>query len=290
MMAGICIWGLWQRPVRITRVTIIDTGTSTAQSDAALADLVKDALIGSYAGIIPHDSIFFFPAARMYSAVRAAYPELAAVSIARSGLTGISVKVSERVPIARWCGASIDTDTLWDVKRPTPIVGRLTSHASGTTTNSDVSSEPDLYLNCYFFDANGFIFAVADSQDSASSTPPVNSFFVFEPLATSTGENASSTGENPIGATLPNAESLPAAFDFARRVHTLGSSVITVALHDGEMDDYLASGTRLTYLLGDERNAFTALTSASGGLNLADGSLEYVDLRFDGKVYVKKRP
>ena len=51
----------------------------------------------------------------------------------------------------------------------------------------------------------------------------------------------------------------------------------------------LVLGTRVTYVLGDEQNAFTALTSARDDLNLADGSLEYVDLRFDGKVYLKKK-
>ena len=78
-------------------------------------------------------------------------------------------------------------------------------------------------------------------------------------------------------------------FDFARELATLGSPTTRIAIHDGEVNDYLASGTRVTYVLGHEQDAFTALVSARENLNLSDGSLEYVDLRFDGKVYVKRK-
>ncbi|MFZ2500984.1 MAG: hypothetical protein WAW90_03320, partial [Minisyncoccia bacterium] len=92
-----------------------------------------------------------------------------------------------------------------------------------------------------------------------------------------------------IGSTLPNADAFPSAFDFARQLTTLGSPASRVAFHDGEVDDYLVSGTRITYVLGNEQNAFTALVSAHKNFNLADGSIEYVDLRFDGKVYLKRK-
>ena len=50
----------------------------------------------------------------------------------------------------------------------------------------------------------------------------------------------------------------------------------------------MTSGTRITYVLGDEQNAFAALSSAQSDFNLSDGSVDYVDLRFDGKMYLKK--
>ncbi|MDO8566972.1 MAG: hypothetical protein Q7R58_02365, partial [bacterium] len=62
-----------------------------------------------------------------------------------------------------------------------------------------------------------------------------------------------------------------------------------IVIHDGEVDNNLASGTRITYVLGREQDAFTALVSARENFNLADGSVDYVDLRFDGKVYLKKK-
>ncbi|MDP1759930.1 MAG: hypothetical protein Q8L01_00440, partial [Candidatus Woesebacteria bacterium] len=66
-------------------------------------------------------------------------------------------------------------------------------------------------------------------------------------------------------------------------------SVTRVILRGDEVDDMLASGTRVTYVLGNEQNAFTSLVSARENLNLADGSIDYVDLRFDGKAYLKKK-
>jgi len=92
-----------------------------------------------------------------------------------------------------------------------------------------------------------------------------------------------------IGMTLPNAMAFPSAFNFARQLSSFGSPVSSIVFRADEVDEYLASGTRVTYLLGDEQNAFTALASARDNFNLADGSIQYVDLRFGGKVYVKKK-
>ena len=97
------------------------------------------------------------------------------------------------------------------------------------------------------------------------------------------------SGVEPLRATIADANALPAAFDLARQIGTFGSRVSDIVIRGDEADDLLASGTRVTYVLGTEQDAFTALTSAKSNLNLADGSLEYVDLRFPGKVYLKKK-
>jgi hypothetical protein len=233
--AGI-VYELAQSGVRINHVDI-------SGADQSLAAIAFRQMQGNYFGIIPRDSIFFFPAGHIRAALLASDPNIAAVSMFRSGFTGLSIKVSDRVPVARWCGL-------------TP------------------SSGEDEY--CYFFDASGFIYAA-----SATSTQTVNNFSVYAPLVGGTLE--------PLRATIVNAEKLPAAFDFARQLNTFGSPVSSIVFRSDEVDDYVASGTRITYVLGNEQNAFTALTSARDTINLADGSLDYVDLRFDGKVYVKKK-
>jgi len=119
-----------------------------------------------------------------------------------------------------------------------------------------------------------------DSTGSPQAVQPVNPFLVYTPLA---------GGSETIGSTLPNADKLPAALDFARQLGTFGSPVSSVVFRDDEVDDILESGTRITYVLGNEQNAFTALVSARGYLKLADGSLEYVDLRFAGETYFKRK-
>lgn len=251
---GVSIYGFRQGAVRISHIQVFG-------ADQSLADIATRAMQGDYFGIIPRDSAFFFPATRIRADIVAAHPDIAAVSIFLNGLTDISIKANARVPIARWCGASSDAAMV----------------ASSTA-------------NCYFFDAGGFIYATT-SVDSTHSTDsgqagspqdaqPVNAFIVYAPL-TGVGE--------PIGSTLSNADKLPATFDFARQLGTLGSPVSSVVLRDDEVDDRLESGTRITYVLGNEQNAFTALVSARGYLNAADGSIDYIDLRFAGETYFKRK-
>ncbi len=238
------VYGLWQKPVRISHVTIYGADPVPAGRQESLASVASAAMQGAYLGIIPRDSTFFYPASAIRADILATDSDIAAVSLFREGFTGLSVKVSGRVPIARWCGRIFATST------------------------------PVEESNCYFFDANSLLYA------TSSDAVPVNSFAVYTPIATAT---------QPLGATLPHNDALPAAFDFARQLTALGSPVKQIIFRDTEVDDYLASGTRVTYLLGDERDTYTALVSARASLNLVDGSLDYVDLRFSGKVYLKKK-
>jgi hypothetical protein len=230
------VYGLRQSAVRISHVEVFG-------ADASFATYASDAMQGYYLGVIPRDSIFFFPEGDIRAAILAAHPDIAAISIFRSGLTGLSIKIDSRAPIARWCGLA-----------PTPSV--------------------DEY--CYVFDASGIIFAAA-----ASTTQTVNTFSLYAPLVGDASE--------PLGASIAYAEKLPGTFDFARQIVTLGSAVSSIVIHDGEVDDILTDGVRLTYVLGNEQNAFTALISAHENFNLTDGSVSYIDLRFDGKVYVKRK-
>lgn len=236
LLLGALVYAANQDFMRISTVQVFG-------AEPSLAQFAEDRMQGTYFGIIPRNSTLFYPAALIRADILATRRDIAAVSFSRKGLTGLSITVIERVPIARWCGLA-----------PTP----------------------DVEAYCYVFDASGFIYAAA-----ASSTPTLNTFTLYAPLASAT--------EDPLGATLPSVHTFPSAFDFAREVGTLGSPVVAVVYRDSEVDDYLASGTRITYVLGNEQNAFTALTSAKGDLNLTDGSLEYVDLRFDGKVYLRKK-
>lgn len=229
------LYGLWQRPVRISSVTIYG-------ADQSLSELAREAMSGTLFGIVPADSTFFAPIGRIRARLMAAHPDIAAVSIFRDGFTGLSIKVDERMPVARWCGL-----------------------APGAGAPS-----------CYFFDANGFLYATA-----TPAVAPVNDFLLYGPLA---------SPQAPIGTTLASAGELPATFDFARQLAALGSPVVTVTVgSDNEVDDVLRSGTLVRYVLGSENQAFAALSAARADLNLADGSLEYVDLRFSGSVYFKKK-
>ena len=236
LVIGAIIYGIRQNALRISHVEVFG-------ADASFSTYATNAMQGSYFGIIPRDSILFFPEKRIRADILVSHNDIAAVSIFRNGFTGISIKVDYRVPIARWCGLG-----------PTEGVEEY----------------------CYVIDANGTVFAAA-----AMTTRPINPFSLYAPLVGNTLE--------PMLATISNAGKLPEAFDFARQLATLGSPVEKVVIKDGEVNDFLASGTRVTYVLGREQDAFTALVSARDNFNLSDSSVDYIDLRFDGKVYLKKK-
>jgi hypothetical protein len=218
-------------------------------TDQSLASIAKTGLLGSYFGVIPHDSTFFLYESGVRSHLMSAYSDIAAISIFRNGVTGLSIRVDMRTPIARWCGTSLDATS---------------------------SPRSNLGTDCYVFDASGFIFTSA-----STSTQTVNKFTVYAPLE--------GTTSGPLRTTIAQVEKLPAAFDLARQLGTFGSPVFSIVFRDDEVDMYLESNTRVTYVLGNEQHAFTALTSARANLNVSDGSLIYVDLRFDGKVYLKRK-
>jgi len=240
LLVSALIWGVRQNAVCISHVNVFGADTLSASGkQESLATIATAAMQGNYFYLVPRSSTFFFPETKIRADLLVAHPDVAAVSMFRNGLTGLSINVAYRVPVARWCGSTF-----------------ATSSPSG---------------DCYLFDANGFIFS------TTSAMTPINSFRIFEPI-----------NNSPIGSTLPNALAFPAAFNFARQLTTFGSPVSSIVFRTDEVDDYLASGTRVTYVLGDEQDAFTALASARANFNLADGSGQYVDLRFDGKINVKK--
>ena len=244
------VYGLWQPAVRISSVTV-------AGGDQALADYAKQAMQGSYLGIIPRDSTFFVPTHRIRVAILSAHPDIAALSISRRWTTGLSIRPSMRTAAGRWCGTA-------------PDVTRFNLNASSTRLN--------LVTPCYLFDPSGFVYAAA----RASTTPEtLNSFTLYAPLIDDATE--------ALDATIAGAALLPDAFAFARQLASLGSTVESVIIRGDEVDILLASGTRVTYVLGHEQDAYSALLSARASFNLANGSVDYIDLRFPGKVYIKKK-
>lgn len=265
MCFGAVVYGLWQPEVRIAHVDV-DT------ADTSLVVIVKDVLRGTYLGIIPRDSIFFYPSESIHTSILSMYPNIAAVSLFRDGFTKLSIKVSNRVPIGHWCGFA----------------------ASSTPSNSLLHDViPTVDNQCYLFDAGGFVYATAtetffnvDGAPAAlsESNPDktLTSFVLFDALEVNTS--------SPIGATLKDANQLPTVFDFARQLSSVGPLVSVVVIREDEVDFFLTTGPRITYLLRDEQNAFTALVSAKESLSLSDPTLEYIDLRFPGKIYWKRTP
>lgn len=236
LLAAAALYGLQSPHVRIHAIEAYGT-------DEPLVPLALDTLQGSYLGIIPRDSTFFYPEDALRARILATYGDIATVSLFRNGLTGLTIRISHRVPIARWCGTQY-------------------VHTLATSTPP----------GCYFFDDQGRLFATTSAEQVVHDT------LFFAPLP----------AEPAPGVIIPASNRLPELFNLAREIGTLGTRTHAVGREPDATTLYLESGTRLIYREGGEQAAFTALQSAKNNLDIADGSLEYVDLRFEGRLYLKR--
>lgn len=234
-------YAVWLPSMRINEVT------ATGPQQDGVQQIALDSLHGTYAYLIPRNSIIFFSGDKIRRAVLAAYPDIAAVSVHRASSHAITVVASPRATAFIWCGASIDT--------------------------------PYVDGSCYDADAEGLLFA----QATVDSIQASSTLRIFGPLDTEVNADIS-----PVRAHVVHAAAIPNALRFVKAMRGLGAPVSALGIHDDEADLWLQGPTRITYILGHEEQATRLAASALPTLSLTDHSIEYIDLRFEGKVYVKK--
>jgi hypothetical protein len=97
----ILLVGLTYAPgVRITTITVL--GTKTVAAQVLQAEAQKE-LSGSYAGVFPKNSIFFYPKRTLESNLLSLYPTLKQISIQATSFSSISLIAVDREPRAVWC-------------------------------------------------------------------------------------------------------------------------------------------------------------------------------------------
>jgi hypothetical protein len=252
---------LWFPEVRIQHVQAGGPDSDGMQS------IASSVIQGAYHYIVPRSSIFFFPENDIRAQILAQYPDISAVSISRVSFNTIAVVSIPREAALTWCGP---TYTPGQPILPQPV----TTDASSTASTAPTPSAP----TCYSADAEGIIFAPLSDEVASSS----NALRIYDPLAS----GADST--TPLGATIGEANTIPNALQFVKAIRSLGVPIVALVIRGDEADLYAQSGTRITYVLGQEEVSAQLAEAAFPSLNLNDGSLEYVDLRFAGKVYFKK--
>ena len=132
---------------------------------------------------------------------------------------------------------------------------------------------------CYNADADGLIFSPHIPTDDQAE-PSTLHLRMYAPID---GDTAS-----PLRAHIKETHAIPNALQLARALKSLNAHVAALALRGDEADFYTTGGTRITYVIGRERQAIGLAASAFPKLSLNDGSIEYVDLRFEAKVYVRR--
>jgi hypothetical protein len=245
LAAGLYV--IWMPAFRIHEVE-----ASGPSADAAKL-VVKQYTMGTFAYVIPRNSVFFYPKEKVRSAILDASPEVSAVSLTRTSFSSISVETTPRAKAFLWCGSSIDT----------PI--------------------PD--GSCYDADIDGLIFMKDHdmvSSTTGSSTPAVQGEVrVFGALDRDIPE-----GGSAVRAHMASATYLPNALKFVDAIRELKAPVSALAIRGDEADLWLSGPTRITYVLGHENDAALLAASTLPTISLTDGTINYIDLRFPGKAYI----
>lgn len=216
-----------------------------------VTSITRSQLNGTYYFILPRNSVFLIPGEDIRSAVLDAHPEIAALSITRSSFTSLQIVATARANTFIWCGAAID-----------PRVPSQT---------------------CYDVDIEGLIFRPAEESSIGTASSTGTKLRVYAPL-----DRELAIGESPVRSRVSNADLLPDAVKFVGAVRELGVPVSSLALRGDEADLWLPGPTRITYVLGREQVAATLAASALPTLDFKSGTIEYVDLRFSGKAYIRR--
>lgn len=241
-------YAAWLPALRVQSVEANGPNAQAAQSVARMK------LLGTYAYILPRNSIFFFPTQKIRSAILDAAPDVSAVSITRLTFSSIEVRTTPRATSFLWCGTSIET------------------------TIADGS--------CFDADIEGLIFKEdpSTSTTTATTTQHVNGQVrVFSALDKELAE-----GQSPVRAHVASPVHIPDALKFVDAIRQLGAPVSSLGIRGDEADLWLNGPTRITYILGHEKEAAELAASALPTLQLSNGSIKYVDLRFPGKAYVMR--
>ncbi|HEX5774697.1 MAG TPA: hypothetical protein VFY28_01905 [Candidatus Paceibacterota bacterium] len=259
LFLGAALYGVW---LPVFRVNAVEAEGPDPEGIAAAAE---EALEGRRFLVLPKDSILLIPEQDIRESVLAAYPAVQAVSIAATGLTSLKVTAIVRASSFTWCGESVEVPA----------------------------------ASCYEADAEGLVFAPTERPEAEATTT--------EPAATSTlaslfGKRAEPSTESsllvygplegdengPIRAHVTYASALPGALKFVKGMRALGADIRSVTLRGDEIDLHTRAGTRITYVIGKEGQAAVLASTAFPTLDLNDDSIEYVDLRFENKVYLKR--
>lgn len=219
---------------------------------SGIAMLTRQTLTATYFGIIPRNSIFVYPEREIRKVLLDAYPDISSLSISRSGFNSLSIKTNARVTAFWWCG--------------TPSV------------------EAPVDSTCYESDAEGFIFAPVEEGAVLATSTALSTLRIYGELAA-----ASSSASYPLRAHMQHVESIPNALRFVHAMNNLNIPIVSLSIHNDEADVITPAGTRIIYVLGHEEDATELARATFSTLNLIDGSIQYVDLRFPAKVYVKRR-
>lgn len=230
----LAVIGLRMPDVNISSVVV--HGAKYAREDL-VQQFASSMLEGSYFFLIPRSSIFVYPKTAMARDALSLFPSVKEISITRNGFTALSISLTERTPAALWCA-------------------------------SFASTSP-----CYVMDDGGFVFAKADSEQSAD---------LLAYLGNLSGD--------PLAATFLHGDYEPLDTFVGDIGHATERDLFAVSIDENDdVTVFFKSGGELRFARKDMSDVLLesiASVFASDRFH-SDDTLEYADFRFGNKIYVK---
>ena len=263
----------WRPSLRLTSVH------ASGPDAAAVEQIARVSLGGTYWHIIPRNSVLFYSKTRIRNAILDAEPDVSAVSIHASSFSSLEVASTPRAAAFVWCGTSIDAPFADGQCFDADIQGFIFQPDAATAPDGSSSDQSDTATS-----TQATSTAAASSVTGQTAAERVTGLTPVYAALTETLAD----GQQPLRTHVADASAIPDALEFVSAVRQLGAPVSSLAIRGDEADLWIGSKTRITYVLGQEKDAASLAASVLPTLNLKDGSLQYVDLRFQGKAYVKK--
>jgi hypothetical protein len=235
--------------------SVVVRGNYIVSSD----DVIKaanDVLAQKYLWLLPKKNVFLYPNSLLTQKLHAAFPRFETISIHRENWSTLVIDVSERKNVYLWC------DSL-------PLI--LTTGVP----------------NCYYVDGHGYIF-------SRSPTFSGNVYFVFY------GNYGWNDGDSPVGKRILTEDTFKQVIRFKEGLEQKQLPPHGFIVYPTGVDALLLSpqlndsGQKIVFLNTQDiptiyDNMISALASPDLEKNIVDhfDTLQYVDLRYDKKVYYK---
>ncbi len=223
-------------------------GNSTLAEEDIRGFLEKK-LTGGYAYVFSRANVFLFQPQSVEKELREQFQKIKEVDVSRENLTSVIVTLTERKPYYLWCDLVV------------------------VATDDDAQKE-----SCYFLDIDGLAFAPAPYFSG-------NVYFTFEK---SFGE------ESPIGRRLFDEGEFKRFISFRNALREMNLEASTLQFAENGDSSFVL--TRGGVILFHSQQDFTVLADSLRVTFDAEQfikkqksghDLEYIDLRFDNKVYYR---
>ena len=258
IVSGALLWLVNRPEFRLADITIYGT---QQLDEVVVRETIETYLDGAYFNFFPKDSFFFFASSRLENHLREKYPRIGTLASERRGFTKLELVIQERSPFALWCGDIVPLE-----------LGPLADGTSTTTRRENLST-------CYYLDESGYLYAKAPHFTGN----PLNRFY------------GSLDSGQVLGQYFIPTDEFRQLYNLIADINEAGYRVRALLLVDEQdIEIYIDNSVRL--LVARESDftevidSFITLRDAGELDSQALERIEYIDLRFGSRVYVREVP